>query len=247
MKTPIITLLSALIFTSCATHYGMVSTSSNNQSVVYEDIAIGVAQSNHFLGIGGLSQDALVFEAKRELIRNRPLKTNEDFANFTVDFKRTFILLNLRTKVTVTADVVRFDKDMGDGIYSENYTQKLSRIAMANELFAIGDSVLLKKEKKGVIISATDNHKVRIQFTTGRNKIRTNNVSINEVFTISKSYKGFNIGERVIFTSFNEGNWKSRGGTIIALGTKSAKVVLGDKSIVTKEYKTIKPSVTEDE
>lgn len=247
MKTPIIILLSSLIFTSCASHFGMLSNSSISRPVVYEDIAVGVAQSNQFLGMGGLAQDALVFEAKRELMRNRPLKNDEEFANFTVDFKRTFLIVNLRTKVTVTADVVSFDTDSGIGTYSDNYTQKLSGINMSNELFTIGDSVLFKKEKKGVLISAVNDHVVRIQFTTGRNKIRTKNVSINEVFTTSKSFRGFNIGERIIFTSLNEGSWKSRGGTIIGLGTNSAKVSTVDKSITTQDYKNIKPSVIGEE
>lgn len=247
MKTPIIIFLSSLIFTSCATHFGMLSTSTNNRPVVYEDIAIGVAQSNQFLGMGGLSQDALVFEAKRELIRNRPLRTNEEFANFSVDFKRTFLIINLRTKVTVTADVVSFEKDSGSDIYSENYTRKLSSIALSNELFAIGDSVLFKKDKKGVIISAINDHMVRIQFTTGRNKIRTKNVNINELFTTSKSYRGFNVGERVNFATLNEGKWRQKGGTIIGLGTKSVKVSTIDKSITTQEYKKLKPTGIEEE
>ena len=104
--------ITIIIFTtaSCAMHGGMMtgnaSLSSNNFKII--KIATGSVSTKKILGIGGLSKDALVFEAKKDLLQNNPLKEGQALANVTVDFKTSYLLLVIKEKVTVTADIVEF-------------------------------------------------------------------------------------------------------------------------------------------
>jgi hypothetical protein len=70
--------------------------------------ASGSSSTTKILGIGGLSKDALVADAKRNLLENYPLKENQTLANISVDFKNSYFLIVYLTKVTVTADIVEF-------------------------------------------------------------------------------------------------------------------------------------------
>ncbi len=214
-----------LALNSCAVHHGMISSSSVDGNFVYEDIAYGVAQTKLVLGFGGLSQDALVLEAKRELMKNRPLKANEEYLNFTVDFKRSFWPFISKNKVTMSADVIRHTDDSNAEPYSENYLSKLSRLNLSNELFHVGDSVLFKKDKKGVIISMLNKDKVRIQYTTKKDKIRTKSLSIYDIYTINKSYKNYTIDGHYSFPVRRKGGENvETGGVIIGIGLKSLLV-----------------------
>ena len=126
------------VATFCATHNGTISPSTINQNVKYIDITYGVNQINKYFGLGGLSHDALVLEAKRELIKNRPLRQNETYGNFTIDFKNTYTLFYFQTKVTMSADVVRFSNDTVGEPYSQKYKSILNRNRYSNELFNMG-------------------------------------------------------------------------------------------------------------
>ncbi len=78
MKLVVIFFSVALVLSSCvATHLRTISSTAVDKPVSYVDVAYGVAQTDKYFALGGLSQDALVLEAKRELYRNRPLKPNE--------------------------------------------------------------------------------------------------------------------------------------------------------------------------
>lgn len=107
-----ILILSTFLLSSCAFHSGLFSNStslsSNNFKIV--KLANGVAETTKVFFIGGLNKDALVFEAKKDLLANFPLKENQTLANVTVDFKNTYILFIVKTKVTMTADIIEFNK-----------------------------------------------------------------------------------------------------------------------------------------
>lgn len=111
----IITLMSgifilAIISSSCAVHTGMgmsnASLSQNNFKMVR--YAKGDVATTKILGLGGLSKNAMVAEAKEELLANYPLKEGQALANMTVDFKTSVYIIVVVTKVTVTADIVEF-------------------------------------------------------------------------------------------------------------------------------------------
>src|ERR1035437_4337245 len=127
MKKLLTSLTIICFMTSCVTyHQGAISSSTVSRTVKYQDIAIGVSQINKFWGLGGISKDALVLEARREMIKNRPLAPKEQYVNFTVDFKYTFWPIVSQTKVTMCADVISFSNDStGEEVYSSKYKDKL--------------------------------------------------------------------------------------------------------------------------
>ena len=94
----------------CAFHTGMMnnsaSLSENNFKLV--KYAKGQASTTKIFGIGGLSKDGLVAEAKNNMYQNYPLRDGQTIANVTVDFKQTIFIVVIKTKVTVTADIVEF-------------------------------------------------------------------------------------------------------------------------------------------
>lgn len=98
------------LFSSCAFHTGIMtdsaSLSSNNFKMV--KYAEGTAQTTKIFGFGGLGKDALVASAKKDLIQNNPLREGQTLANVTVDFKQSIVVFVIKTKVTVTADIVEF-------------------------------------------------------------------------------------------------------------------------------------------
>ncbi len=232
MKRIVFTLSIVLLITSCASHYGIVSTTTLPKNIVYEDIAFGVAQTKHILGIGGLSQDALVFEAKRELMKNRPLKPNEEYSNFTVDFKKTYWPFYIQTKVTVSADVVSFSDNTNITPFSENYKEKLLRGNITNDLFSIGDTILYNKTKRGTIISFVNSNTVRIAYRTKTDKVRTKNMSIYDIYSPSKAYRNCVPGEIYTYSKGSDEKAVSANGRVYALGLNSLIVKVGNELIV---------------
>jgi hypothetical protein len=102
--------LVSLLLTSCAFHYGNItssaSLSANNFRIV--KLAKGEATATRVFGLGGLGKEALVAEAKADLLQNYPLKDGQVLANITVDFKNSFVFFINTTKATVTADIIEF-------------------------------------------------------------------------------------------------------------------------------------------
>lgn len=100
----------AIISSSCAVHSGMgmsnASLNQNNFEIV--KFAKGDVATTKIFGLGGLSKNAMVAEAKEELLANYPLKDGQTLANMTVDFKTSVYFMVVITKVTVTADIVEF-------------------------------------------------------------------------------------------------------------------------------------------
>lgn len=101
----------SLLSSGCATHAGIgmssASISENNFKMVGH--ATGQAKATKVFGIGGLFRDALVAEAKQDMLDNYPLYDGQALANMTVDFKNSTILFVRTTKVTVTADIIQFE------------------------------------------------------------------------------------------------------------------------------------------
>jgi hypothetical protein len=238
MKKILIASISFFLLTSCvATHTGVISSSAIGKPVKYEDMAFGVSQSGRYLGFGGHSQDGLVLEAKRELIKNRPLKQNEEYSNFTIDFKHTYWPFYTQTKVTVSADVVRYGEEKINDPYSETYKNKLSgKILLKNNLFNVGDSIYDKKFHEGIIISVESSDIVRILYNTKENKLRTKKTSINDIYSKTKNYKEFKIGDWYAYSEFDKLNETSQVAKIVALGLKSLVTKTRDNKFEIMKY-----------
>ena len=104
-------LVIALGFSSCAVHNGYMNNSASlsQANFDYTQTSIsGTAKTLKVFGIGGLGKSAIVEEAKKDMLKNHPLKSNQALANITVNWKTGFYLLVISNKCTVTADVVEF-------------------------------------------------------------------------------------------------------------------------------------------
>jgi hypothetical protein len=227
MKNLLFIFAFGFILTSCvSSHIGTISSSLNDKPVRYEDVAIGVAQSDIYFGLGGTNQDALLLEAKRELIKNRPLNKNEDYKNFTIDFKTTYYPFYIQRKVTLSADVISFISDTVSNIYSANYKNKFLGNVYSNGLFQIGDTVYNKKLEQGVVISFENTDHVRVLYKTKNDKFRTKTVLIDKIFTKSKEYKGNKPGAnyKYDFVEISSGARSFKSAKVIAVGIKSLLV-----------------------
>lgn len=103
-----------VLFTSCAaglTGYmnNSAALSSDNFSYVKQDLQ-GMSQATYILGIGGMNREAIVDEAKQNMLENYQLKDGQTLANTTVNFKfSNFLGIVATTKCYVTADIVEFE------------------------------------------------------------------------------------------------------------------------------------------
>lgn len=114
MKTLIkISMFAILVsmLSSCAIHTGLMDSSAYlsqpNFDYVKQNIC-GSCQTTRVLGFGGLFKADLVEIAKKEMLTQHELQSNQALANVTVDWKHSRFLLAKTTKCTVSADVVEF-------------------------------------------------------------------------------------------------------------------------------------------
>ena len=108
-------LLSFLLSGCFATHSGYLNNSASlsqaNFKYVKRSIS-GESSTLTVLGIGGLGKEALVEEAKADMLSRFDLKPNQTIVNTTVNWKNSFYFaLYIANKCTVTADVVEFVKE----------------------------------------------------------------------------------------------------------------------------------------
>lgn len=103
--------LALLVFalSSCASyHNGAISSGPLlSASDKHVKTAWGMASTGIFLGFGGTGYDALVHNAKAQMEKDYPLAAGEYYANYTVDFKRSILLLiYMKNEVFVHADIM---------------------------------------------------------------------------------------------------------------------------------------------
>ena len=238
MKSISISILVLIIVSSCATHQGSISSSAISGNFKYEDIVFGISQTEKYFGIGGISRDALVLEAKQNMITNRPLGRNEEYANYTLDFKRTYFLFYNQTKVTMSADVIKFVNDTSSNPYSETYKNKIFKKRYVNDLFSVGDSIIDGNLNEGAIISFTDTDQVKVMYTNQQNHIRTGTVSIYSIYAKNKSYKGFKIGDYCIEIFRNTSGERRLNVKVLGVGLNS--VLIKDDNGVIRPIKAAK-------
>lgn len=190
-----------LILSSCAFHSGTISSNVPNEPMVHKDIAIGVASTNIFLTFGGLSKDALISEARKNMVRSRPLEGTEQYNNVEVNIKNTYYIFGRKTKVTIIADVIAPKDSVNQASYSEIYLKKMAHPVPKHGLFGIGDSVLVfnKDFERAQIIGfkANDPTRVEVSYTDSNSTLRTTKVSENNVFISLKEHNGITLLKRV--------------------------------------------------
>ena len=124
MKNTFIILL-LFVFSSCAFHRGTFigSASINNNQFRIAGMANGTAEASYIIGLGGLSKEALVYEAKRNLYSRYPLTKGMALGNVTVDFKTTWLLFILKRRVHISADIIDFNPATLTASYQGFYTE----------------------------------------------------------------------------------------------------------------------------
>jgi len=131
MKKLMYLLLEVFVFSGCAIHQGYMlpSASLSEPNFVYVKQGIsGTSTVTYFLGlIGGLSRQAIVEEAKRDMISKYPLERNQALVNVTVNWKINWVhwLIFPQETCTVSADVVEFYNDISD--IGKNVEQELKK------------------------------------------------------------------------------------------------------------------------
>lgn len=220
MKLKFLSLIVIPLVMSCATHSGTISTTHINTNTIFEDIATGTCKSKYFLGMGGLNHNTMINTAKQELYKNRPLKKDESYANFSVDIKQTNYIILFEHMVTVSADIVREVPTSPEQRFSSNYNKKEE--SPYGNLFKIGDKVLDTSFNEGEIIILNKN-KALVKYADNSQKFK----KLSTIYTKNNTHNGVKIG-----TIFSDGPHQ---GKVIAVGVK--KIVISDhKSILHTVY-----------
>ncbi len=110
-------LLIALTLTSCASHHGLPKNFNQNTTEVVLtkknfkviDLVKGEAQATYVLGIGGLSKNGLIAEAKANMLRTAQMKgASRSIVNEVVEVKSSGFLFVTKFKVIVSAQIIEF-------------------------------------------------------------------------------------------------------------------------------------------
>ena len=187
------TTVSIVMLSSCAFHSGQFVTDLPNEPVEHIDIATGVSSTVRVFGLGGLGKDALLREARRELIANRPLFDDEAYNNYTIDYKRTYFFFGSKTKVTISADVIAPKDTLYNPTFTGEYLAEIgSHNSYYDSLFWIGDSVIYDRDQYGEIVGfdGRDNKDVRIQYREKDGDVRTTTRNGKGVYVLASFYRG---------------------------------------------------------
>lgn len=205
----------------------MITSNVTDTPVIHKDIAIGAASTNIVFNIGGLSKDALISEARKNMIRSRPLEGAEQYNNVEVNIKNTFYIIGHKTKVTIHADVIEPKNNIEQATYSDNYLQKINNPAPKGGLFSIGDVVRLNNYngQSGEIVRFLGEslERVEISYTDDNNATRTKKISVDRIYIVKKEHKGLLLGDRVAY------------GVIVGFGNKEYLVKMSE-GYTTEKY-----------
>ncbi len=228
MKTTTISLfILFLVLSSCVSYQsGGLSANETGANFIYQDVAIGEARSNRFLLFGGMRKDALLLEAKRDLITGRPLGIDEAYTNYTFDFKNSFILGFTRTKVTVSADVIQYTTEPPVDRYSSTFKDKMFKTNLVDSLFNIGDSTYTKDGHGGIVQSNLSKYRVRVLLTNSKDELKSVRISKWKLFHAKGSWRGFVVGDEIKY--YDQLMPRTVVGHIIAFG-KSSVLIRSEK------------------
>ncbi len=227
-----------LLLSSCVAYQsGGMSANETSANFVFEDFAIGEARSNRFLLLGGMRKDALLLEAKRDLQTSRPLQTNEAYNNFTYDYKNSFIFGVSRTKVTVTADVIRYTDATPVNRYSETYKNKVLKEGAKDSLFAIGDSVYTQSGKGFSVLSVHNEKKCRLLFSNAHDEIKIKRISKDRLFRTKGNWKNVQVGEN--FQYYFKLKQRMEEGVLVRIGASSLLIRTTRGELIHRKIKEI--------
>lgn len=206
-----------MLLSSCVAYQmGTTTPSTAGEKVIYTDFAVGTAQSNRIFGLGGMRKDALILEARRQMVTARPLLDDEEYEHITTDIKHSFILMVYRTKVTMSADVVKHVPDTKGIRYTERYKEKVFQNSAKDSTFHVGQSIVTSLGVQGVILKNLNSTQSLIQTKNAYGEIITRIISHKKLFSIEGEWKGYSLGESIVIKP--EIDLEPIHGTIIGIG-----------------------------
>ncbi|MFO8234570.1 MAG: DUF6567 family protein [Bacteroidales bacterium] len=222
MKNIVLGVLFIFLITSCATHHGTISSSALDENCVYQETALGVSKTGKILGIGGLSKDALIYEAKKELNKNFSLEPGESYINYTLDIKRSFYLVFSQTEVTLTSDIIKRVGDSTVNPFSDKYLSNIGQIDQPRlGLFEVGDAIYFDLKKEGIIVSFPKPNKAKVQYSTPKGNIKIKNVSVRKLYSKKGEMNSYKIGDYYGFKTEINDKKATKVGKVIGIGHNS--------------------------
>ena len=103
--------------------------------------------------------------------------------------------------MTIHADVIEPKDSVNQPSYSENYLRKISDPQPKNELFAVGDSVIIHNAASptGQITRFVGESadRAEVNYIDSKNATRTTTISINRLYVIKPEHRGLKRLDRV--------------------------------------------------
>ncbi len=228
-----VTILS--FFSSCtAYHHGSLMEGEHQRSEkTLIKHARGYAKVNRFLFFGGTHTDALVADAKMNLLMNNTLEEGQYFANSTLDFKESFNLLGIHsTKAIITAEI----RGSGGSGYLDSL--RAERLQTYSNL-EIGQTVYLPlfgDRVREVKVLALENNRVTIGYFDKQHRYRIRNVSASNLKK-TKLEKDSSASKIKLNEKYDDLPKPGNIGYYYIQGKyREAKVVGSEKNVVTIEF-----------
>ncbi|HXB39591.1 MAG TPA: hypothetical protein VNZ49_03560 [Bacteroidia bacterium] len=207
-RTTILFIFPFLFFlVSCASfHNGAISSgpllSANDKHV---RTAYGHAKTNIVLGFGGGEYVALVHNAKQDLEKNWPLAKGEYYANFTVDFRKTFFFfaIVITNEVMVSADIMSDNPFSGP---AQIQGPVISFYKTETDSFFVGETIYMNYDGQNqtpftfnefIITGFDEQGFVYLEFTKNSKTVAVDQALL--YYSKDKQTNGFNAGDEVVF------------------------------------------------
>lgn len=239
MKKSLLALIVLLTLGSCAVHNGIMTGNVIVQGTDFEtvDIAYGESNTAKVFGIGGLSTNTLVLDARNNMYTRYPLKKGQTYANVAVDFRRLFVFPYWRTNCHITADIVQYGKADTNDIQPvfNRFIPAEPELTQFDSMgtLQLGDSVTVFESNSSVVYG------VLKEYYEDQNGVRFCRVSFGEwdmsavpqwqVFgledpVVTKSGDELSVGDECTFTRYGKSANIAPGmiGTVVAVRNERA-------------------------
>lgn len=121
------------------------------------------------------------------------MKAGEQYANFTLDFKNTYLFFYAATTVTITADIIHFTQEKEYDPFPNKYLTTAIPPSYDTELYRAGSTVLNKKGETFLIRSVVDAGHLFLQ-STENEMILLENVAMKNYYSNQGEKKGYVVG-----------------------------------------------------
>ncbi|MCA1764123.1 MAG: hypothetical protein LC664_14195 [Flavobacteriales bacterium] len=238
MKRIITFICLSVLISSCAFHEGIMTSSASLTDGDFRVVRFvsGSAKTVHIFGIGGLKPKALMYEAKKDMYLNFPLKEGQVYANISSDFKRSYFPFVGVTRATITADIVEFnpsEDEKKNNVFNDLRNKRETELLQQKTFVLFADTVgvwiggelnkmeVVSNENTNSIILKGSNN---TEFIYGEEQIFLLKPGIYE-FT-----HGFDVEQSVQWKEYGQ----NRAGVIVGINPKWAVIKSGNDLINVK-------------